>query len=153
MALRTPGKVSDILISSFSRLSINARLREYRVLRLWPAVVGGDIVKKTKPVRFISGKLYVTVSSSPWMSELMHLKMNIKDKLNRELSEDAVDDIVFRLGKVSEGDKKHITPDTDHPLSQDDVAFVKETVSGIKDDELRSMLARVMEKYKVCDIE
>ncbi len=153
MASRTPGKVGDILVSSFGRLGINARLREYKVLRLWSDVVGKDIEKKTQPVRFIGRRLYVTVSSSPWMSELMHLKTNIKDKLNRELLEDAVEDIVFKLGRVSKEDKKHMTPDTDNSISREDAAFVKKAVSGIKDGELRSFLARVMEKYKVCNTE
>lgn len=149
MVSGTPGKVGDILVSSFGRLGINARLKAYRILRLWSDVVGKDIAKKTEPVRFIGRKLYVTVSSSPWMSELMHLKINIKDKLNRELSENAVEEIVFRLGRISKEDKKHIIQNTDNTLSRDDVAFVKKAVSEIKDAELRSLIARVMEKHKV----
>jgi len=71
---RKPGRVGDILKSSFGRLGVNKRLKEYMVSRVWNDVVGNEIARRARPGRLIKGKLYVTVSTSPWMTELTHLK-------------------------------------------------------------------------------
>ncbi len=140
--------IGDILRRSFGRLGIDSKLREYRVFRMWNAVVGESIAGRTNPSRLIGKTLHVTVSSPPWMHELQHLKETIKRDLNKRLVEDAVSDIVFSVGKVDKKLERTAVPVEHRPLSASDMRFIEKTVSAVKDEGLQTLILRTLEKYK-----
>ncbi|MFQ5586892.1 MAG: DUF721 domain-containing protein [Thermodesulfobacteriota bacterium] len=149
----TPSRVGDILKSSFGRLGISKRLNEHTILKVWDDVVGGEIARRAQPRRLIKRKLYVTVSSSPWMAELMHLKENVRGRINERLGHNAVDDIVFRLGQVKGGKKVEQKGEVGRDLSPGEKRVIEETVAVIEDRGLNTLLARVMGKARACDSE
>lgn len=155
---RTPGnsregraaeRVSAILGSSFSSLGISAKIREYRIKKAWAGAVGPGISRRAAPIRLMGTVLYCAVSSSPWMTELSYQKPAIVARLNSFLGEATVSDIVFRIGKVHDagpGTVRTYTPPRE--LTGEERAFIENTTSAIKDDGLKTIIKRVIEKSK-----
>jgi len=98
MKHRSPDRVSSILSGSFSTLKIPALLREAKILKSWPICVGKGIARNARADRLIGSTLHCVVSSATWMSELNYQKRTIIDRINRELGEEAVTEIVFKPG-------------------------------------------------------
>ncbi|MFQ5330241.1 MAG: DUF721 domain-containing protein [Thermodesulfobacteriota bacterium] len=148
---RSPGRVGDILKSSFGRLGVNKRLNEYAISKAWDNIVGQEIARRTRPRRLIKKKLFVTVASSPWMSELMHLKENIRERINEQLGHNAVEDIAFRVGQVEKKSEIVQQKNVVRLISPQERQAIDETVSVVEDGDLSRLLAHVMEQQKVHD--
>jgi len=95
--LKKPRRLGAILPQVVERLGLTWGLRCQEVLALWPAVVGKQINRKTQTLDIENGILQVRVADSTWMQELFFLKPEIIKKLNREIGENIVKDIQFRL--------------------------------------------------------
>ncbi|MCP3676914.1 MAG: DUF721 domain-containing protein [Deltaproteobacteria bacterium] len=147
---RAPGRVGDILKSSFGRLGVSKRLNEYTIMKVWDDVVGEEIAQRARPLRLIKGKLYVNVSSSPWMSELVHLKESMRGRINERLGHNTVEDIVFRLGQVKREMKAVKKKEVVKQLSPREMKAIYDTVSVVEDSDLSRLLVHVMEKQKAC---
>jgi len=142
-------RVSSILGSSFASLGISAKIKEYNIKKAWAGAVGPNISKRASPVRLVGTVLYCAVSSSPWMTELSYQKPAIITRLNKGLNEAAVTDMVFRIGKVSEAEKPDMSgavPERD--ITPEERAFIERTVAPVKDDKLKTLIKRAMEKAK-----
>jgi hypothetical protein len=142
-----PAHIGSILSSSFSALGLKTRLKEYEIQKAWAGIVGKNISKRARPAKLIGKTLHVKVSSSPWMTELMHLKKEIISKINKMLGEDTVKDMVFKAGSIKENgpgpdEKKQ------RPISPEEKLLIDRIVSGIKDKGLRELVKRVMVKGK-----
>lgn len=142
-----PVVIKDILFSSFASLGLSARLNEYKIIKFWPVCVGEGVARRSTPGRLVGGVLYCKVASPAWMTELTYQKKEISARINRELGEPVVKDIIFRLGTVP------VPP----PVRQETVVIAKEisaealgeierAASVIKDAGLRELLKRVMRK-------
>jgi predicted nucleic acid-binding Zn ribbon protein len=77
-------------------LGIEKKLREYRAVTEWDAVVGSHIAKESTPMKIIKGVLVVRVRRSTWRNELLMRKPEIIQKLNDALGEGTVKDIRFQ---------------------------------------------------------
>jgi hypothetical protein len=143
--------ISDIIDHSLTNLSLTERLREYKLQLAWPEIVGPAISKRTSPVKLLRGKLYVSVSSQVWMTELLYQKEDIIERINRDIAIDLVSDIIFRPGSVTKAPKRRAKPKKpapepygmETPLTED---FIDKTVSPVKDRELRELIRRTMKK-------
>ncbi len=69
-----------------------------RVCRLWESTVGAAIAENTRPVAMKGKQLVVVVTSSAWLHQLQFLKEQMVDGINRQTSENLVEDIKFRIG-------------------------------------------------------
>ena len=142
-------RVSSILGSSFTSLGITAKIKEYRIKKAWAGCVGANISRRAAPVRLVGTVLYCAVSSSPWMMELSYQKQAIMAKLNRGLDEAAVSDIIFRIGKVSEAEKPGMSGAApERAITPEERAFIERAVAPVKDDKLKTLIKRTMEKAK-----
>lgn len=81
--------------SVLKQLGIGERLRQYEVLDLWASVVGEQISKATEAESIRDGKLFVRVKHAAWRNELLYLKKEIIDKINGEMKQKIVKDIIF----------------------------------------------------------
>jgi hypothetical protein len=143
--------ISDIIDHSLVNLSLTQRLREYKLQLSWPEIVGPAISKRTSPVKLIKGKLYVNVSSQTWMTELIYQKSDIIDRINRDIAENMVEDIIFRPGSLTRKPvSRRRTPRKDpEPFGAETSFtsdFIDRTVSPVKDKELRELIRRTMKK-------
>jgi predicted nucleic acid-binding Zn ribbon protein len=75
-----------------SQLELHSRLRQ-----VWEQSISSSLGQHTELVDFIRKTLYVEVAANPWMQELHFLKPRILTAMQRELGENVVKDIKFRL--------------------------------------------------------
>ena len=71
-----------------------------KVWELWEKAVGEIIAENARPAAFKGKILLVHVNSSPWMHQLHFLKNDILARINRELGQDLVDEIKFKIGPL-----------------------------------------------------
>lgn len=67
------GRVQDIVPQLVRRLGLADTYWEHTLEREWPALVGEQVAKHTRPGRMNRGVLYVYVSSAPWLAELSRM--------------------------------------------------------------------------------
>lgn len=140
-----PVAIKNLLASSLPSLGIPARLKEYSIMKSWPVCVGEAVARKCSPERLVEGILHCSVVSAPWITELSYQKRDITARVNRELGEQVVRDIIFRLGTVSQPSlpsKKRVRPVCE--VSGAELAEIEQTASVIKDDELREAVKKAM---------
>ena len=70
------------------------------IAHVWQRSVGAPIAENAKPYAMKGTLLLVHVSSSVWLHQLQFLKDELLDCLNRELEEDQIVDIKFKIGPV-----------------------------------------------------
>ena len=71
-----------------------------QVWELWDRAVGEIIAENARPAAFKGKILLVHVNSSPWLHQLSFLKKDILARINRELGQDLVDEIKFKIGPL-----------------------------------------------------
>ena len=71
-----------------------------QVWDLWERAVGEIIAENARPAAFKGNILLVHVNSSPWLHQLRFLKKDIITRINRELGQDLVDEIKFKIGPL-----------------------------------------------------
>ncbi len=146
---KRPAHIGSVLTGTFDspRLNVKARLTEYDVKKAWAGVVGKNIARRSRPKKLINDTLHVTVSTSAWMTELMHLKPDILAKLNRGIGREAVKEIVFRAGMLHDGPARApVRPGRE--LTEEELESIEKAVAGVKDDALKGLIRRVMAKGK-----
>lgn len=92
----SPKPIGDVIGSVLSQMELEPRIRRYRVLDLWPRIVGEQIARVTSADSISDGKLHVSVSRSTWRNELIFLKRDLIGKINDAMKEEIVKDIIFR---------------------------------------------------------
>ena len=92
-----PFSIKDVLPNVLSSLGIKKGIERQRAIFVWGKVVGRDIRRHTKP-RYVRGKkIWVDVDDPIWIQQLSFLKSKILKKLNTELGEEHIVDIIFKL--------------------------------------------------------
>jgi len=71
-----------------------------QVWELWEKAVGEIIAENARPAAFKGKILLVHVNSSPWLHQLSFLKKDILARINRELGQDLVEEIKFKIGSI-----------------------------------------------------
>lgn len=58
--------------------------------------MGEAFCRRAKAVKIEHGSLFIEVISSVWRQELFYQKLTIRDRINSELKENIVKEIIFR---------------------------------------------------------
>lgn len=72
------------------------RLKRGMILSLWNRTVGERIAGQTDNLHFEHGKLVVHVSNPAWRHEIHMKRFHIAKKLNEEVEEEIIKEIVVR---------------------------------------------------------
>lgn len=88
-------QLNKILARILKEYGMEKHVKEAEALNIWQEEIGDRIVKVTKPIKVVDGKLFVKVKSSSWRSELILLKPAILNKINKRLGKSIIKDIVF----------------------------------------------------------
>ena len=91
-----PRSVKDAIDAVVHQLGLGGRLKQYDVLDLWPEIVGERIAGVAKAERIDRGVLTVRVSRATWRNELLFLKSDLLEKINKQMNGEIVHDIIFR---------------------------------------------------------
>ena len=147
---KEPAKIGNILSAFWRNNTPKAVANWFRVLSVWPKIAGINIAKRARPLKIAGKTLYLTVETSAWMEELKYIKGDIIKKINEELQDTAVEDIVFRLGKITHAPTRrpnsnplagnvHTTQ-----LSQKEMDNIDRLVIPVKDEGLKETIRRAI---------
>jgi predicted nucleic acid-binding Zn ribbon protein len=96
-SIESLGSVIDKIMKSGLRQQDAPLLQ---VWELWEKAVGEIIAENARPAAFKGNILLVHVNSSPWLHQLSFLKKDILARINRELGQQLVDEIKFKIGPL-----------------------------------------------------
>lgn len=91
-----PKPLGEVLQSVIDRLGLRTRINEARVIETWAALAGPQINSVTSSVWMKGATLFVKVTSAAWRQELHMRRREWRERLNDELGEELIDEIVFR---------------------------------------------------------
>ena len=105
------------VINEISRIhGFAGRLWEYRLQKQWKTIVGEATAAHTWPTRIKFHKLHVLVDNSVWLHQLTYLKRSLVEKIQAEMTELSVDDIIFRIGEIPNYPEEDSPADAPSPL-------------------------------------
>jgi len=90
-----PEAISTIIGRQLAGLGIARKIKQASIEHLWPELMGPEIAGHTRVIKIDSGRLFVAVDSPAWRQELLYQKDLFIAKLNQELAEEIVSDIMF----------------------------------------------------------
>jgi hypothetical protein len=88
-------RIDKIVDKTIDDLGLRKGMQEIASMQIWPTVVGKLISEKTRPKRVKGSRLWVEVTSSVWMSELVYWKPKLISRINKALGEKVIKDIIF----------------------------------------------------------
>ena len=75
---------------------LDQKVQEHSVPGYWPEIVGEAVARHAKVERVDAGRLYVTVESAAWRTEVLLRREDILRRLNERLGAEIVKEIVVR---------------------------------------------------------
>ena len=76
-------------------LGLQGRINQYRVLEMWPEIVGENIAKYTKAERVQENIIYIKVKNNTWRTELQFQKNIILENISQKVGKGIIKDIRF----------------------------------------------------------
>lgn len=99
--MKKPQSVRSILDQTFKSLEIDVPLKAYSILGKWREIVGSAVAEHSQPRLIRNRILFIDVSHPTWMQQLQFLKPTLLDKINSSLGEFLIQDIRFKVGRIS----------------------------------------------------
>lgn len=96
MKAHNPQTIGSAISSFLREAGIGGTLKQYQVLDAWPSIVGEQIASVAIPEKVENGTLYLRVTRSTWRNELQYLKPELIARINKEMHQDVITDIIFR---------------------------------------------------------
>ncbi|MBI5570989.1 MAG: DUF721 domain-containing protein [Desulfomonile tiedjei] len=143
-----PTSVGTVLNSIFARSGLTASLSRYAILHSWPRIVGWQVARHAKAEKVTGATLHVAVDSAAWMNELAAIKNLLLEKLNAHIRPGAAPlaDIRFSQRSWAKATKPEPAPPKPPHATEQEREAVDQMLEAVKDDKLRQMLKRIMEK-------
>jgi len=146
--MANPKLIRSVLEKTLKALEIDVPLKEYSILRGWNEIVGESVAVQAQPRSIRNRILFIEVSHSTWMQQLQFLKPTLLEKVNAFLGEPLIQDIRFKLGKISPAiptpTKTHTLED--QKLDQGTLNRIESLLQKIDDKEVRRSLREVLIK-------
>jgi hypothetical protein len=99
--MKKPQPIHSILEKTFKTLEIDVPLKSYSIWGAWKEIVGESVALQAQPRSIRNRILFIDVSHPTWMQQLQFLKPTLLEKINNFLGEPHIQDIRFKLGKIS----------------------------------------------------
>ena len=99
--MKNPQSLHSILEKTLKALEIDVPLKTYAIMGAWKEIVGEPVAIHSQPCSIRNQILFIEVSHPTWMQQLQFLKPTLLEKINHFLGESLIQDIRFRLGKIS----------------------------------------------------
>lgn len=96
MPTNGPVRLGDVLEEVIDRLGVRPKINEARVVEAWHTRAGPKIEEVTTSAWMKGATLFVKISSAAWRQELHMNRRTWAQRLNDELGQEIVDEIVFR---------------------------------------------------------
>jgi hypothetical protein len=99
--MKKPQPIRSILEKTIKSLEIDVPLKTYSILEAWNEIVGESVAAHSRPCAIRNRILFIDVSHPTWIQQLQFLKPTLLEKVNGFLGESRIQDIRFKLGKIS----------------------------------------------------
>lgn len=93
---KKPRALGDLIEDFVEGYPHRKSLKKGMILSLWPRIVGKNIAEVSQDLQFKGDKLMLRIENPGWRHELHMQRHAIMKKLNREVNEEIVKDIVVR---------------------------------------------------------
>ena len=139
---------SRFLVREISqRHGFAARLGEYRLQQQWGEIAGTFVASHTWPTRIRFHTLYVAVENSVWLHQLTYLKATLLEKIQSEMKEITLQDIIFRIGDIPKSPEHNAAAEEEADALQTSPDARKTAANYtqvVRDKALRDSLTRVI---------
>ncbi len=146
--MKKPQPIHSILEQTLKGLELNVPLKTYSIWGAWKEIVGEAIALQTQPRAIRNHILFIDVSHPTWIQQLQFLKPTLLKKINNFLGEPMIQDIRFKMGKISPAapppPKTNLGQGED--LDKKTLKRIDETLQRIDDEEVRKGLRDVLIK-------
>jgi len=88
--------IAEAMQDYIREMKIGPKLKEVSILTSWEAMVGKAISSRTSKVYIKDGILYVNLNSSIVRNELMMIREALREKLNNQVGEEIIKEIVLK---------------------------------------------------------
>jgi len=99
--MKKPQSIQSILEKTLKTLEIDVPLKTYSIVGAWKEIVGESVAGHSQPRSIRNQILFIDVAHPTWMQQLQFLKPTLLDQVNAFLGEPLIQDIRFKLGKIS----------------------------------------------------
>ncbi len=146
--MKKPQSIHSILEKTLKALEIDVPLKSYSIWGAWKEIVGESVALQTQPRVIRNRILFIDVSHPTWIQQLQFLKATLLEKVNAFLGEPHIQDIRFKLGKISPTlptpSKTHLLED--EKLERATLNQIESIVQKIGDQDVRKSLRDVLIK-------
>jgi hypothetical protein len=146
--MKKPQSIRLILEKTVKTLEIDVPLKTYSILGAWKEIVGESVAGHSQPHSIRNRILFIDVTHPTWMQQLQFLKPTLLEKVNTFLGESLIQDIRFKLGKISQ--TIPAPPNTlwmeDEKLDKATLNRIESLVQKIDDEEVQKSLRKVLIK-------
>lgn len=146
--MKKPQSIHSILESTLKTLEIDVPLKTYSIVGAWKEIVGESLAEHSHPRSIRNQILFIDVVHPAWMQQLQFLKSTLLDQVNAFLGEPLIQDIRFKLGKVSgpppSPSKSPLMED--EPLDPETLYRIESFLQDLEDTEVRKSLREVLIK-------
>ncbi len=91
-----PQKLARVLQDFTHQKPLKKGLTKVRLVAAWENVMGKNVQAYTTQVDLVGKRLYVDLRSAALKNELLYAREKIVEKLNEELGETVITDLIFR---------------------------------------------------------
>lgn len=145
-----PLKAGVVINQVLEGLGLQPALARHQIVRLWPRIMNSAITAHSEAEKLTGGTLHILVDSSVWMNELSANRTAILKRVNANLPRGAtpITDLRFRQSSLT---NKPATPPPEEKeaptaLSEADRKKHQIILDPVKDNQLRAILRRILEK-------
>jgi hypothetical protein len=146
--MNKPQSLRSVLEKTLKSLEIDIPLKTYSIFGAWKEIVGDSLTLHTQPRSIRNRILFIDVSHSTWMQQLQFLKPTLLEKINTFLGEPHIQDIRFKLGKIS---KPPTVPSKTESWSGEDLdeatlKRIESLLQKLEDEEVSEVLRDILIK-------
>lgn len=139
-------RADSLILPLIKELGIEEGVRLAEIKKHWYDLFNEPLSYHMSPSKLSGGEILLNVDSPVWLHELNFFK----EEIFKKLSSYGVKSVRFRLGRTSIRGKSKNRPQSAgsviKPLRDDEISYIKETVSLIHDQELRDKVRKAIEK-------
>jgi len=144
--MKKPQSIHSILEKTLKTLEIDVPVKTYSIVGAWNEIVGESVAGHSQPRSIRNQILFIDVAHPTWMQQLQFLKPTLLDQVNAFLGEPLIQDIRFKLGKVSPplpAPPKTLLAE-DESLDQGTLNRIENLLREIDDEEVQKSLREVL---------
>jgi hypothetical protein len=146
--MKKPKPIRSVLDQTLRALEIDVPLKAHTIWRAWEEIVGKSLALHAQPRSIHNRILFINVSHSTWIQQLQFLKSTLIEKINAYLGEYLIEDIRFKLGKISP--PIPVAPNghrwEDEKLDKKTLTRIETLIQKISDEETRKEFRELLIK-------